>query len=233
MTRSLPTTLSLAFACAICAICAVWPSALAQADASGAGEAVTEIHSCAWVDDGTDRANYFRDLCRALAIAVQGDKDALELAPVEATGIGRALAPGAHLVAVGVPVELRAEPDLRLGPVVLIGDSERWALAHPPGADEAGDTAAWVFHALVQAEAFGVDADALATGLPEATRERFLRYEARLAGQLRLAPDFLRRTIAELGHHGEIWTRHFGGDPGPNRPVELGGRLFAPPVSDR
>lgn len=192
---------------------------------------------CAWVDDGTARAAYFRDLCRALAVAMRGNGAALDVMGMSASAARTALAEGRVTVAFGMPSELRGGEGVRLGPPVLIGPDGRWGLAHGADANEAAEVAGWVFHALVEAAARGVDAAAVgglaSSGAVGSNGMIFLRYESRLAVQLGLAEDFLRRTVAAVGNQGEIWSRHFGGDPGPNRPVELGGQLYAPPVSDR
>jgi hypothetical protein len=181
--------------------------------------------------DDEARAGYFRDLCRAVLVAVHGSGAAPDPVPLMAEDAAAALDRGEVPLVYALPFELRADAGYVLGPVVWIGNDGRWAAAHAPGRPRAGELGAWLFHALVQAEAWGVDRAVLEGGLDGDVGERFLAYEARLVEQLDLPADALRTTIAAVGHHGEIRDRWFDVEAGPNRPVELGGQLYAPPVS--
>lgn len=189
--------------------------------------------ACGVAAVGAEAEAYFLDLCRAMAVAVHGDDEALAARVMSADEAAGALAAHEIPIVVGLPYELRADVAVGFGPVVLIRDDARYALAHAPGSQREGDLAAWLFFALVQAEAHGVDSAALDEGLPGDTRDMFLAYEQRLTSQLVLDENAIRRMVASVGSHGEIYARHFAGEAGPNRPVELGGQLYAPPVSDR
>lgn len=192
-----------------------------------------EAPRCGVVAGDAAREGYFRDLCRAVAAALGAGVEPSEEPSFSAEEARRAVAAGRVPVVFALPYRLSDEAGLTYGPVVLIEEEARWALVHRDEEERVGEVATWLFHALVQAEAWGVDALALEEGLAPDVRERFGLYEARLAAQLGLPDDALRNAIARVGHHGEIWRRWFDGDPGPNQPAELGGQLFAPPVGDR
>jgi hypothetical protein len=168
-----------------------------------------------------------------MAVAIHGDEASLDARVLSVEEAARAVSEHEVPIAIGMPYELRTDVDVIFGPVVLIREDARYALAHAPGSQAAGDVAAWLFFALVQAEASGIDSAALEAGLEGDRRDVFLAYEERLTSQLGLDEDAIRRMIAAVGHHGEIYARWLGDEPGPNQPVELGGQLYAPPVSDR
>lgn len=206
--------------------------ACAAPGAARAQEAAPEPPlACGHVTDDEARSGYFRDLCRAVLVGVYGRDAAPDPSALTAEEAAAALADAEIPLVYALPFELRADSGYNLGPVVWIGDDARWAAAHAEDRPRAADLGAWLFHALVQAEAWGVDRAAIEAGLDGEVGERFLAYEARLVGQLDLPPDALRTMIAAVGHHGEIRDRWFEAEPGPNRPVELGGQLYAPPVS--
>lgn len=220
--------------------CAVLTLAVALFVAGGAAHAQesqrepsTDAPPCGWVDPGDARAGYFRDLCRAVGVATAGSGDASATRRLEPGKAAEALGSAEIAIAFALPLTMEAPSRAVFGPVVWIGEDARWAVAHSAGAQRTGDLAAWLFYALVQAEAWRIDAAAVEAGLAGPDGERFLAYEETLTRQLGLPGDALRRMIAAVGHHGEIWSRHFGADPGPNRPAEHGGQLYAPPVGER
>ena len=230
------------------AIAALLAAVLASGSAAAQHDSAKELErsafepplACGVVAGPADLSDYASDLCRAVALALHDSTDTLAPMPLAPAEAREALSSADVLVAFGLPYELRPDPLVRFGPVVLIAEDARYAFAYAVGHEQLGEAAGWIFHALVQAEAWGFDQEAAARALdperpaaeepPDSPHARFLRYEARLTDQLGLRGDALRTAIAELGHHGELYQRAFGDEPGANRPVELGGLLFAPPV---
>lgn len=206
---------------------------ISAAQAQDTAEAPSPPFVCGVVSVSADAEGYFHDLCRAMAVAIHGDEGSLDARILSIEEARRAVSEHEVPIAIGMPYELRTDVDVVFGPVVLIRENARYAIAHAPGSQRAGDVAAWLFFALVQAEASEVDSAALEAGLEGDRRDVFSAYEDRLTSQLGLDDDAVRRMIEAAGHHGEIYVRWLGEDPGPNRPVELGGQLYAPPVSDR
>lgn len=176
---------------------------------------------------------YYSDLCGAFVSALEPDDPHVDLTSIGSDHALRELLDGSVQLAVGLAWEGTGDAPVRHGPVVLVMPFGRFGLAAHESEERLLETASWLFHALVQAEAWEIDRAAVSAGLPGAAGERFRAYEATLVAQLGLDDDALRRMIADFGHHGEIWSRHFDGEPGPNRPVEFGGLLYAPPVHAR
>ena len=121
------------------------------------------------------------------------------------------------------PERISKEP---LGPVVRWDDGKWLALVRAVyaallDADERGLTQA-------QAQAIGGDGG-------DATQSAYLAQTAGIARAFGIAPNWAALAVASAGNYGEMFARNLGTDsrlklePGPNRPWNQGGLLYAPP----
>ena len=219
-------------AAALVALALATGAVAAQSDADPVGHADAARLACGIVDTETTESNaYYVDLCAAFSYAL-GVSD-LHVTIGTDERVLEGLAAGTVDVALGLPWEGTGAAPVRHGPVVLITPSGRFGIAAPRGNDRLLETVSWLFHALVEAEARGIDRAAVRSelqGVPDATAQGFRDYERRLTEQLELDPWALREMLLFRGHHGEIYRAWFDDGADVNRPVELGGQLFAPPV---
>lgn len=124
-------------------------------------------------------------------MALDPDDPHVELTLGDSDRVLRWLIDGSIELAVGLAWEETGDAPVRHGPVVLVMPFGRFGLAAPAGEDRLLETASWLFHALVQAEAWGIDRTAVSAGLPGAAGARFRAYEATLVAQLGLDDDAL------------------------------------------
>ena len=189
-------------------------------------------------------AGFYTGFCRALAVAVLGDDEAVLYIPLSTAERFDALRRGEVDIVVGsLTVTSGREAEVDFGPVVFHEGAQHYAPALREGDDAWRDVVSWVIYALMQAEEWGVTSQNVAevggaTGnVP--TLQRFLGFEAALVENLGLEPTALRRTLEEVGNYGELYERHLGAASsltlprGPNRPWTEGGLLYAPPFSLR
>ena len=186
---------------------------------------------------------FYTDFCRALAVALFGDKTAVVYYPLSPTQQFLALGAGEVDILVG-SLELNGERDAQFafGPVIFHEGRQHYAPVLRAGDAVWTDTVSWLIYALIQAEEWGLtskNVDAVAATVDQTALNRFLGLESDMVTQLGLEPDALRRTVRELGNYGEIYDRHLGPGAtlalprGANRLWNEGGLLYAPPFSPR
>ncbi|CAN5830974.1 hypothetical protein BH24DEI2_BH24DEI2_11440 [soil metagenome] len=185
---------------------------------------------------------FYAEICRAVAAAVLGDKNAVVYLPLSTGEQFTVLRRGDVDLLVGRVTEtLSRDAVVDFGPVVFHDVAQHYAPALRQGDDAWREVVSWIVNALIQAEEWGVTSeniDNLADTAQSAPQlERFLGLEGDLVTQLGLEPDALRRTIVQFGNYAELYDRHLGPNAtlslprGPNRLWNEGGLLYAPPFS--
>ena len=127
--------------------------------------------------------------------------------------------PGSYII---LPDRISEEP---IAPVVRAGD-DQWL-----------EVVNWVFHAPVQAEAFGIDQHNVAQFLTTAdpSIRRFLGVDAGAADGFGLDQRWVYNVIAKVGNYGDIFDRNLGPrtplrmERGVNKLWTEGGLLYSPP----
>ena len=167
-------------------------------------------------DDKGDWTGFDIDMCRAVAVAIFGDKTKVKFTPT--TGKSR-FPTKAHII---LPEIISKEP---LGPVVRHGDNQ-W-----------GDLVRWTLNAMIIAEELGVTSENVDEMKNSKNPEiqRLLGVSGEYGEMLGLSKDWAYNVIKAIGNYGESFDRHLGPDTaiglerGLNALWSKGGILYAPP----
>ena len=182
-------------------------------------------------------SDFYTAFCRALAIVVLGDSEAVSYVSVAGDEHVFALSQNNLDILFGDVTEAAYHQQVALGPVIFYGATERYGPIMRAEDEVWFKLVNWLVYALIQAEEWGVDSQnigEIASAVQDAVAlERFLAEPA--AAQLGLEPGALSRAIAEVGNYGEIYERYLGLQTGhslprgPNRLWLDGGELYALP----
>ena len=174
------------------------------------------------------------DICRAVAVAVLGNAEAVEFLALSEQDSLNALLDGdldllsratmrsgvdAGLALNFAPLTFHT-PESHQGPVVREGDEKWFAVI------------SWTIFATFAAEEFGVSSRNVATWLTSKDDKilYLLGVEPEVIERLGLERRAFYNVIEQVGNYAEIYKRNFGAEPrGLNASYKDGGLLYAPP----